>query len=215
MMPIDFCISRTTFAALLSSISLYCCSYQVETPEETYIALNDDEHIAVVGYSGVPEGILKCVSSSIQPAIPVIPGHEFQDALFPWFEPSTTPHTQPQLEKLLAREQAVTALAELKIRYVVAIGGGTVVKGGSDCLDTLTGSICAGAWDHSTHLAATVLDPQEKSVIEAVDAKVEGTAWYVLLVIIPLGAPALTETAACDEVAQRLIEAFSLPPSKY
>jgi len=209
MMPIRFNWSWLAYVGLLVSISLCSCSYQVETSEETNLVLNDDDLLAVVGYSGVPEDLLECVRLRVQRDLPVMPDHEFRDALFPWFERSTTPITQTELEELLEREQVATELESLKVRYIVAIGGGTIIEGGGGCLRGPIGGVCGGSWDHSTHLAATVLDPKEKSVIEAVDANVEGTSWYLLLAIIPLGAPALTQTAACDEVVQRLTETFS------
>ena len=46
---------------------------------------------------------------------------EFQNALFPWFEPDHAPHTAEEMDSLLSKPEIKERIEALKIRYLVSV----------------------------------------------------------------------------------------------
>ena len=191
-------------------LALWACSYDVKTSSQTSLELRPNETVAVVSHGGAPEEIAQCVGDALRAHMPdanILSSDAFRTSFFPWFEPTTAPVTASDFQRLMARNVVMEKLNELRIRYIVAVGGGTTEEGGAGCFGQQL-FICWSIWDKATHLTASILDPQRHTVEEAVEANVEGTSWGVW-VILPLGAPAPTEFAACDEVGERLANVFA------
>lgn len=154
----------------------------------------------------------ECVDRAMResaPALNTMPGSKFRDALYPWFEPAAAPATVDELTVLLARPAVKRRVAELKVRFVVVVSGNTSgdSRGFFDCGAGYGGAGCLGveSWDRETRISAAVWDLTQGSSVGDVTAKTAGTS-----VAIGIGVPilflALTESAACDGLGQRLAQ---------
>lgn len=133
---------------------------------------------------------------------------EFQDALYPWFEPSTAPSNANGLKALLERPGVTERLQQIRVRYVVWLDGNTVRKdGGGGVSCTLAAGVPAclgvGWWDKEGDYVATVWDLQNATEIGEVNANVTGTSVFIGAVApIPIIVP--VQGKACDRMSEQL-----------
>lgn len=173
-----------------------CANPQSSIVEERPLA------VAVISVSATDEDLSECVSKPLQrhiPSLRFVAGKDFSTALFPWFEQSVAPRDEEALSRLLAKPLVRARIESLGVRYVVTVEGQTNRTGGGGCIE---GPLCFGSWKKATHLSGSILDLQREDVAGNVEAQQSGTSWFVLLGIFPLGAPALTESRACEEFAE-------------
>lgn len=85
------------------------------------------DRLAIVSPDSFGErSIPACVADNVQRARPdllVVPSREFQDALFPYLEPSTAPESAEGLSRLLAKPEVSARVNDLQVRYVAIIRG--------------------------------------------------------------------------------------------
>jgi hypothetical protein len=129
---------------------------------------------------------------------------EFEDAMFPWFEPSTAPASAGGLKTLLARPGVTERLDQIGVRYVVWLDGDTHVKDGKGSATCSLGG-CLGLvwWDKEADYVATVWDLRTATEVGHVTADVTGTSVFIgAIAPIPIVSP--VQGKACNRLAEQL-----------
>jgi hypothetical protein len=142
---------------------------------------------------------------SLRPEQRIVSAAAFRDALFPWFEPGQIPDTPSDLQGLLARPRVQERLADLGIRYVLAIAGATRNDGDVGAvLCSAHGCLGLMWWDRQTDVVAIVWDLRD---VAKADLRVTSAGTAILpAFVLPVPFVPLTETRACDQIGQRLGE---------
>ena len=160
--------------------------------------------------STAEDEFLDCVSERMarQSGIRMHGNNEFQDALFPWFEPSTAPQRAEGVTHLLERQLVRQRIADSGVRYIVWVDGATrkTDSGGSmTCAVGPTGGGCIGFgwWEKESDYDALVWDLQQARTVGTVSTNVVGTSALVG-VIVPLPFIARVQGAACDRLADQI-----------
>jgi hypothetical protein len=211
----------------LSLIALLTCpSCRTKTTIDEYQAIEatyvTGEAIVILGRRheidrNTENDFIACVGKQMNDAIPtlsVIPEKQFVDALYPWFEASTAPLDMSGLEKLLNNSAVVRKFEALNLRFFIWINGFTETTDSSGALSCAVGpggGGCFGfkSWDDEANYEAAVWDLKHRNVAAKVNTGTEGTS-YVPAVIIPVPLLARVKAAACDAMANQLIETLSL-----
>lgn len=131
----------------------------------------------------------------------------FQDALFPWFDPTHAPSNVRELEALLARPEVRQRIASLGVRYLVNIAGSAESDGfpGMICGAGYGGGGCLGlAWENKTHrVHAVIWDVVQGTQSGALSTKTSGRS-VSFAFVIPIIFVANTEGDACKALASEL-----------
>lgn len=160
--------------------------------------------------STTEDDFLDCVAERMtrQSGIRVHGNNEFQDALFPWFEPSTAPQRAEGVTLLLERQLVRQRIAESGVRYIVWVDGLThqTDSGGSmSCAVGPAGGGCIGFgwWEKESDYDAIIWDLKQAKTAGTVSTNVTGTSALVG-VIVPLPFIARVRGAACDRLAEQI-----------
>ncbi len=216
-------------ATLIASVSAFGCLSMdpagdagSAVPPEKIVILLAHPRLGPYEWRQHEERITSCVGDAIErtdPHLSVMHAQEFRDRLFPWFEPATAPTRAEQLGSLLTRSLVRSRLADLRIRYLVSLGGGTdrrPAKHTFSCLFRLDdpadcprspreeSDFHAEVWDLriaasegkvATSASADVMSlPQLRVVVGPAEAEVRfGSVW------------GRAELQACTELGERLV----------
>ncbi len=161
--------------------------------------------------TGAEPGFMSCVGHKLERGsepIPVYGNEAFQDAMFPWFEPSVAPVRAEHVAALLERPLVSQRLAETGVRYVVWLDGNTrkIDSGGSLACGAAPGmALCIGFgwWEKQSDYQATVWDLRAARSAGSVSANVTGTS-AILGAGVPLPFIARVQGTACDRLAGQL-----------
>jgi hypothetical protein len=161
--------------------------------------------------TGAEEDFMGCVGKKLQEAkepFKVYANQDFQNALYPWFEPSTAPVRAEGVNSLLSRPKVARRLAETGVRYVVWVDGNTKKTDGGGSIACgaapgAAGCIGFGWWEKQSDYVATVWDLKTAKSAGSVSTNVTGTSALVGL-IVPLPFIARVQGTACDRLAGQL-----------
>ena len=156
------------------------------------------------------DDFMDCVGSKMagRAGIRVQPNNDFQDSMFPWFEPSTAPQRPEGVAQLLAKPAVRQRMEENGVRYIVWVDGLTrqTDSGGSiSCAIGPGGGGCIGFgwWEKESDYDAIVWDLEEAKSAGSVSTNVTGTSALVGA-IVPLPFIARVQGTACDRLAEQL-----------
>jgi len=209
--------ARVRSLALLGTTLLVagCMTAQLEESRSMATSIAADEAVVLLAKPHV-EGVtaeddfMDCVGKKIasRNGIKVHGNNEFQDAMFPWFEPSTAPQRAEGVARLLTRPAVRRRIEESGVRYVVWVDGGTrqTDSGGSiSCAIGPGGGGCIGFgwWEKESDYDAIIWDLQNARSAGSVSTNVTGTSALVG-VIVPLPFIARVQGTACDRLAEQL-----------
>jgi hypothetical protein len=147
------------------------------------------------------------------PPIEVINIDDVRLAFFPWLEPSTAPKTPEELHALLEDPAIQQKMAELGIRYLMAIEGGTTQEehGGMWCGvgPTGGGGGCLGfVWgNRESSYVATIVDVTRPHESRDIAGKHAGH-YYVPAFALPIPLIAPTQGKACEQLAEHVRQFF-------
>jgi hypothetical protein len=117
---------------------------------------------------------------------------DFEDKMYPWFEPSTAPLSTDDLTVLLARPGVAEQVRETGVRYVVWVDGSTdrvASGGGITCAAGVGGAGCMGLawWEDDSRYDLTVWDVKDSENEGTIYADYKGRSVMPAIVIpIPL-----------------------------
>jgi hypothetical protein len=154
---------------------------------------------------------LNCVEKALAKGsrgLRVIPGSQFIDSLFPWFEPRTAPAETKNLAQLMDRPGVPERIAAQGVRYIIWLDGDTerVAGGGSlSCAAGPGGGGCFGFawWQNDADYNASVWDLEGLESAGTVSTDVSGTSFLPALVV-PIPFIARTQSKACRALADQL-----------
>ncbi len=203
---------------LLAALWLAGCGVttRLEPYEETDVVMADGEQVVVLARKHhttheAEASFTECISDNLasgNDGVAVHPTRQFEDMLYPWFEPSTAPLTTEELPALFNRAGVWDQIATSGVRYVVWLDGSTdrvASGGGISCAAGVGGAGCLGLawWEDDAKYEATIWDLKEVTSAGTINADVTGRS-VMPAIVIPLPFIARTKTAACKGLADQL-----------
>lgn len=206
------------FIALLAMLA-GCTSVTVDQMrwEDTSIDPNQDS-IVILGRHHSPEyetesSLVSCIGSKLTNrlgGLNVINEREFQDALYPWFEPRTAPLNMDKFISILDQPMVEDALKERNIKYMIWIEGATEKingMGSMSCAVVAGGGGCFGfgAWEDQSNYEASIWDFSETKEVGRITTDAQGTS-YMPAVVVPVPILARVQSNACEGMGRQLSE---------
>lgn len=167
------------------------------------------------------EDFVECISDALATGemnIPVHNSREFEDRMYPWFEPSTAPLNTADLSELLDRPGVMEQVQDTGVRFLVWLDGSTdriASGGGITCAAGVGGAGCLGLawWEDDARYDATVWDMQDVTSAGTIHADVRGRS-VMPAIIVPLPFIARPQAKACRGLTEQL-EHFLTSPEGY
>jgi hypothetical protein len=140
---------------------------------------------------------------------------EFEDKMYPWFEPSTAPLSTDDLTVLLERPGVLDQVRDTGVRYVIWVDGSTdrvASGGGITCAAGVGGAGCMGLawWEDDSRYDFTVWDIHEPESEGTIYADVKGRS-VMPAVIIPIPLVTRPQAHACRNVTDQLRQFLTSP----
>jgi hypothetical protein len=162
---------------------------------------------------------IECVSDHIRSgdkSLIVLSELEFQNELYPWFEPRTAPMRPGDITRLLEIDPVRERMAILKTEYMVWIDGSTTRTEGSGSMTCGIGPGAAGCfgfgtWGNDAAYEAVIWDFTDQQEVGRMNTTASGQS-YMPAIVIPIPIIAPVQGTACDGLGQQLLQFFS---SKY
>lgn len=207
--------ARAATGVLALALASGCMTAKLEESRSLDTQIGANESVVLLAKPHVEgtsaeDEFMDCVGDKIarRSGIHVAPNNAFQDSMFPWFEPSTSPQRPEGIAQLLARPAVRQRIEASGVRYIVWVDGLTrqTDSGGSiSCALGPAGGGCIGFgwWEKESDYNAVVWDLQESKSAGSVSTNVTGTSALVGA-IVPLPFIARVQGAACDRLAEQL-----------
>ena len=194
-----------------------CVTATVQEVREAATGMRQDESVVVIGRAGTVRGaeteedFVTCIGRNMGgggDAVAVITQQDFQDAMFPWFEPRIAPLATTDLPELLSQPQMARRLEEIGLRYLIWVDGSTQrtdESGSMSCTITPGGAGCFGflSWEHDSSYEASVWDVQNGKPVGKVSSDASGTS-FMPAVVVPVPFVARVRAQACNSMANQL-----------
>jgi len=161
--------------------------------------------------TGAEQDFMDCVGGKLAhggDGLSVFGNEEFQNTMYPWFEPSVAPVHAENVAALLERPKVSRRLEETGVRYIVWLDGNTrkTDSGGSlacAAAPGMAGCFGFGWWEKQSDYQATVWDLKNAKSAGSVSTNVTGTS-AILGLVVPLPFVARVQNTACDRMAGQL-----------
>ncbi len=208
-------LRRLVVLAAAGALLSGCMTAKLEETRSLATQIGDGEAVVLLAKPRVEgasaeDDFMDCVGDKMNRryGIAVHSNDAFQDALFPWFEPSTAPQRAEGVARLFARQNVRERIDASGVRYVVWVDGMTrqTDSGGSfSCAVGPGGGGCIGFgwWEKESDYDAFVWDLKEAKTAGVVSANVTGTS-ALLGVLVPVPLIARVQGTACDRLAEQL-----------
>jgi hypothetical protein len=211
-------ISQIFLLAPIFLITLGGCGItsRIEPYKQSDVVIGEGESVVVLARKHhatheTEQRIVDCISDGLASGNDGLSVHnniEFEDKLYPWFEPSMAPITTVELSELLERENVLNQVLSTGVRFVIWLDGSTTrvaSGGGMTCAAGIGGAGCLGLgwWEDDSIYDATVWDIYELSSTGTIYADVKGRSVMPALVI-PIPLIARPQLAACRGLTQQL-----------
>jgi hypothetical protein len=223
--PTDARALRIRLAAALAVPLLGACGVttRMESYKQTDFVISEGEHVVILARKQhatheAEEDFVQCISDSLadgKSGLDVHPSKEFEDKMYPWFEPSTAPLSTDDLSHLLERPGVMEQVRTTGVRYVVWLDGSTdrvASGGGITCAAGVGGAGCMGLawWEDDARYDATVWDIQELESAGTIHADSKGRS-VMPAIIVPIPLIARPQAAACKELTEQLRQFLTQP----
>jgi hypothetical protein len=195
----------------------------MEPYKETNTVIRDGEQVVILARKHhatheAEQDFVECISDSLgrgSTALQVHASTDFEDKMYPWFEPSTAPLSTDDLSELLKRPVVLEQVRDTGVRYVVWLDGSTdrvSSGGGITCAAGVGGAGCMGLawWEDDARYDATVWDIQELESAGTIHADVKGRS-VMPAIIIPLPFIARPRAAACRGLTDQIKQFLTTP----
>ena len=211
--------SRFSVLLLASLAPLFggCVTATVQEVRQAATGMSTGDSVVVLGRAGTVRGaeteedFVSCIGRNMsggQAAVAVINQQDFQDAMFPWFEPRIAPVATTDLPELLAQPRMVERLEEIGLRYLIWVDGSTQrtdESGTMSCTITPGGAGCFGflTWEHDSAYEASILDVRNRRPVGKISSDANGTS-FMPAVVVPVPFIARVRAQACNSMANQL-----------
>lgn len=199
---------------------------RMEPYKQTNVVISEGEQVVVLARkhhsSHEAEGdFVECISDALgrsDNGIAVHSSTDFENLMYPWFEPSTAPLSTEDLSELLDKPGVMEQVRGTGVRFVVWLDGSTdrvSSGGGITCAAGVGGAGCMGLawWEDDARYDATVWDIRELSSAGTIHADVKGRS-VMPAIVVPLPFIARPQAKACRGLTEQLVE-FLTTPSGY
>jgi hypothetical protein len=213
-------------AALFPLLASCGTTSRMEPYKNTDSVIAEGEHVVILARKQhatheAEEDFVQCISTALTRGDRKLDVHstkDFEDKMYPWFEPSTAPLSTEDLSHLLERPGVLAQVANTGVRYVVWLDGSTdrvASGGGITCAAGVGGAGCMGLawWEDDSRYDATVWDIKEATDAGTIHADVKGRS-VMPAIIVPLPFIARPQAAACKGLTEQ-IKQFLTSPQGY
>jgi len=207
-------------APLLASCGV---TSRMEPYKQTDAVIDDGERVVILARRHhanheAEQEFINCISDSLskgKDGIAVHPSSEFEDKMYPWFEPSMAPLSTDDLSKLLEKPGVLEQVRETGVRFLIWLDGSTdrvASGGGITCAAGVGGAGCMGLawWEDDARYDATVWDIKELSSAGTIHADVKGRS-VMPAIVIPLPFIARPQAAACRGLTEQIRQFLTTP----
>ena len=196
---------------------------RMEPYKQTSSVIGDGEQIVILARKHhatheTEADFIECISEGLsdgREGLLVHSSTEFEDKLYPWFEPSLAPLTTTDLANLLDRPGVLDEVESTGVRFLVWLDGSTdrtASGGGITCAAGVGGAGCMGLawWEDDARYDATVWDLQEVNSTGTIYADFLGRS-VMPAIIIPIPLIARPRAAACRGLTDQLRDFLTSP----
>jgi hypothetical protein len=203
---------KNTFISMIMIIVLVgCTKTQINDSLVKASPINQSATATVLSANVKDKSFAECVQKELENYIPIlrfIPEDKFREALFPWFEPSTSSQTMEDLGSMMNNLLVQDRIRSIGIRFVIFVAGheskgkfgGPFFAGGSY---GGVGALGYTSSDRKSEISAVIWDIKEMASLGDVQVEKSGSfKWIGLFLPIPI--PDSTRSGACSETAKRI-----------
>jgi len=196
---------------------------RMEPYKQTDVVIGEGDQVVVLARKHhatheAEEGFVECISDSLargRNGIDVFSTQEFEDTLYPWFEPSMAPLTTEELSELLDKPGVLEQVRATGVRFLVWLDGSTERTssgGGISCAAGIGGAGCMGLawWEDDARYDATVWDIEQLESAGTIYADFRGRS-VMPAIIIPIPLIARPQAQACNGLTDQLREFLTSP----
>jgi len=210
-------------AAALPLIGACGVTARLEPYKQTNAVISADEHVVVLARKQhstheAEEDFVQCISDGLadgKHGLQVHSSKDFEDKMYPWFEPSTAPLSTEDLTVLLARPGVAEQVRETGVRYVVWVDGSTdrvASGGGITCAAGVGGAGCMGLawWEDDSRYDLTVWDVKDSENEGTIYADYKGRS-VMPAIVIPIPLITRPQNHACKGLTDQLRQFLTTP----
>jgi len=220
--------ARTLMLTLLGAPVLVGCSTtaRLEPYKQTDAVLQAGDGVVILARRHhstheAEQEFVDCISDALASGKEEIVVHdstEFEDRLYPWFEPTQAPLNLVEFTDLLDMPLVANRIADTGVRFVVWLDGSTdrVASGGNiTCAAGIGGAGCMGLawWEDDSRYDVSIWDIEQGNQSGTIHADVRGRS-VMPAIVIPLPFISRPQVKACRGLTEQL-EQFLTTPSGY
>ena len=196
---------------------------RIEPYKQSDAVIADGEHVVVLARKQhsnheAEEDFVQCVSDGLakgNDGLDVHASKEFEDKLYPWFEPSTAPLSTEDLSTLLQRPGVLAQVKSTGVRYLLWLDGSTdrtASGGGITCAAGVGGAGCMGLawWEDDSRYDVTVWDIQDLESEGTIHADYKGRS-VMPAIVIPIPLITRPQVHACRGLADQIRQFLTQP----
>jgi hypothetical protein len=196
---------------------------RLEPYKQTDAVIADGEHVVVLARKQhstheAEEEFVQCLSDGLadgKNGLDVHASKDFEDKMYPWFEPSTAPLSTEDLTVLLARPGVRDQVRSTGVRYLVWVDGSTervASGGGITCAAGVGGAGCMGLawWEDDSRYDLTVWDMRDVESEGTIYADYKGRS-VMPAIVIPIPLITRPQAHACRGVTDQLRQFLTSP----
>lgn len=207
----------------LTLLSACGVTARMEPYKQTNVVIEEGDQVVVLARKHhatheAEEGFVECISDSLargRQGIGVHPTKDFEDMLYPWFEPSMAPLSTEELSQLLEKPGVMERVRGTGVRFLIWLDGSTERTssgGGISCAAGVGGAGCMGLawWEDDARYDATVWDIEQLENAGTIYADFRGRS-VMPAIIIPIPLIARPQAHACRGLTDQLREFLTSP----
>lgn len=196
---------------------------RIEPYKQSDAVIAEGEHVVVLARKQhsnheAEEDFVQCLSDGLakgDDGLDVHASKEFEDKLYPWFEPSTAPLSTEDLSTLLERPGVLDQVRSTGVRYVLWLDGSTdrtASGGGITCAAGVGGAGCMGLawWEDDSRYDVTVWDIQDLESEGTIHADYKGRS-VMPAIVIPIPLITRPQVHACRGLADQIRQFLTRP----
>ncbi|MBI80061.1 MAG: hypothetical protein CMQ51_06525 [Gammaproteobacteria bacterium] len=188
----------------------------MEPYKATNITIGEDDNVVILARKHhasheAESSLIDCISNSLSRGsdrLNVYPSSEFENNLYPWFEPSTAPLDTDSLSKLLSNHEIYERIQKTGVRFLIWIDGSTnrTASGGTiSCAAGVSGAGCMGLawWEDDSRYDANIWDLKEINSAGSIYADYLGRS-FMPAIIVPIPLIARPQAEACRGISDQI-----------